>query len=76
MNIEDKEALKEFIFGVAFVIGVVGIFLVLILFLGRQNNQSTTQQGIKVVGEYKGCDIVQWNYTPLAEYKYFLYCEK
>ena len=27
-----------------------------------------------VVSEYKGCDVVQWHYSMLAEYKYFLYC--
>jgi len=27
-----------------------------------------------VVDTYKGCDVLQWHYGPLAEYKYFLYC--
>jgi hypothetical protein len=27
-----------------------------------------------VVSQYKGCDVVQWQYTMLAEYKYFLDC--
>ena len=27
-----------------------------------------------VVSEYKGCDVVQWHYSMLAEYKYFLDC--
>jgi hypothetical protein len=27
-----------------------------------------------VVSEYKGCDVVQWHYSMLAEYKYFLHC--
>jgi hypothetical protein len=29
-----------------------------------------------VVSQYKGCDVVQWHYGMLAEYKYFLICEK
>jgi hypothetical protein len=29
-----------------------------------------------VVSEYKGCDVVQWHYGMLAEYKYFLHCHK
>jgi hypothetical protein len=28
-----------------------------------------------VVSEYKGCDVVQWHYGMLAEYKYFLVCD-
>jgi hypothetical protein len=27
-----------------------------------------------VVSQYKGCDVVQWHYGMLAEYKYFLHC--
>ena len=27
-----------------------------------------------VVSEYKVCDVVQWHYSMLAEYKYFLDC--
>jgi len=27
-----------------------------------------------VVSQYKGCDVVQWHYGMLAEYKYFLDC--
>ena len=29
-----------------------------------------------VVSEYKGCDLVQWQYGMLSEYKYFLHCPK
>lgn len=29
-----------------------------------------------VVREYKGCDLVQWQYNMLSEYKYFLHCPK
>jgi hypothetical protein len=29
-----------------------------------------------VVSQYKGCDVVQWQYAMLAEYKYFLHCVK
>jgi hypothetical protein len=27
-----------------------------------------------VIEQYKGCDVVQWHYGMLAEYKYFLHC--
>ena len=29
-----------------------------------------------VVSEYQGCDLVQWQYGMLSEYKYFLHCPK
>jgi hypothetical protein len=28
----------------------------------------------KVVDTYKGCDVVEWHYGSLAEYRYFLDC--
>jgi hypothetical protein len=33
------------------------------------------ESNTKVVDTYKGCDIVQWHYNPLSEYKYFLHCD-
>ena len=33
------------------------------------------QSNFTVVDKYKGCDVVQWSYSPLAEYKYFLHCK-
>ena len=29
-----------------------------------------------VVDTYRDCDVVQWHYSMLAEYKYFLVCDK
>jgi hypothetical protein len=33
-----------------------------------------TKNNFTVIDTYKGCDVVQWNYNMLADYKYFLYC--
>jgi hypothetical protein len=33
-----------------------------------------TKGSFTVVDNYKGCDVVQWYYSMLAEYKYFLDC--
>ena len=75
MNEDDKQALKEFMRGVAFTIGVVGIAIIGIALMSN-DSVPDEQQSTKVVGEYKGCDIIQWHYAPLAEYKYFLHCPK
>jgi len=75
MNEDDKQALKEFMRGVAFTIGVVGIAIIGIALMSG-GMEPVEQQSTKVVGEYKGCDIIQWHYAPLAEYKYFLHCPK
>ena len=81
MTQDDKEFLKEFLqgFGGASII-FIGLCLVLsyIVWASGSNTETETDksQSTKVVGTYKDCDIIQWHYGPLAEYKYFLHCPK
>ena len=74
MTEEDKTALKEFLRSVGMVAFVVGLFILFIFLLTLKQNPPVDEQSTKVVGTYKGCDIIQWHYGPLAEYKYFLHC--
>lgn len=76
MNFDDKAFTKEFMRGVAFTIGIVGIAIMGIALLYGGDSVPDEQQSTKVVGTYKECDIIQWHYAPLAEYKYFLHCPK
>lgn len=76
MTEDDKDALKEFLQGAAGVVVVVGLFILFVILLGQSENPPVESQSTKVVGTYKGCDIIQWHYGALAEYKYFLYCPK
>jgi hypothetical protein len=72
-----RSILLGFIVGVVFITGFY-------VFTSDDEPQSVTkpvaQQVDKhgtftVVSEYKGCDLVQWQYNMLAEYKYFLHCK-
>ena len=72
---DDKEAMKEFFNGVILTLGVVGGAIIAIVMLSR-NDVPIPEQSTEVVGKYKECDIIRWNAHQLAEYKYFLYCEK
>ena len=74
MTQEDKVALKEFLSGAGMVVFVVGVFILGLILIGQLQNPPVEEQSTKVVGEYKGCDIIQWHYGSLAEYKYFLHC--
>ena len=77
MTQDDYDALKEFLrgFGGASIIFIVFcLFLTLHLWVSGSNTETDKSQSTKVVGQYKECDIIQWHYGPLAEYKYFLYC--
>jgi len=76
MTQDDKQFIKEFLRGAASVVVVVGVFILFVILLGQSENPPVESQRPTVVGTYKNCDIIQWHYGALAEYKYFLYCEK
>ena len=73
MTEDDKNALKEFLRGAGMTGIIVGVFILSIAFTIKQN-PSVESQSTKVLGTYKGCDVIEWHYGPLAEYKYFLHC--
>ena len=75
MTEDDKAALKEFMRGVAFTIGLSAIVIIGIAVLSN-NDTPELKSSAEVVDTYKGCDIVRWTNHQFAEYKYFLYCEK
>ena len=75
MTEDDKSFLKEFLRGAGTIGIIVGLFILFIALTIKQN-PPVESQSTKVIGTYKECDIIQWHYGPLAEYKYFLYCEK
>jgi hypothetical protein len=37
--------------------------------------QSQSKGNFTAIDTYKGCDLVQWHYSMLADYKYFLHCD-
>ena len=74
MTEDDKQFLKEFLIGSGSIGIVVGGFILVLSLLLQSQNPPVESQSTKVIGTYKECDIIQWHYGPLAEYKYFLYC--
>lgn len=76
MTQDDKNALEEFLRRSGLIGVVVGMFILFISLLSQSQNPPVESQSTKVVGTYKECDIIQWHYGPLAEYKYFLHCPK
>ena len=73
---DDKAALKEFMRGVAFTVGLVGVAILGIAMLSGGEDMAVHKPSAEVVDTYKDCDIVRWNHHQLAEYKYFLHCPK
>ena len=75
MNTTDyyRPVLLGVILGMAFITG-------LYVFLGPEENVKEPvepKSNFEVVDNYKGrCDVVRWTNNQLAEYKYFLHCNK
>lgn len=76
MTQDDKQFLKEFLTRSGIMGIVVGLVILLASILWQSENPPVESQSTKVVGTYEKCDIIQWHYGPLAEYKYFLHCPK
>ena len=79
MTEEDKYALKEFLRAVGVTAGVFvvfGIIFLVIINLSTGGDKPLNSSSFEVVDKYKECDVVRYAPHQVAEYKYFLYCEK
>ena len=78
MTEEDKYALKEFLRGVGVFFGACGVFIIILLVLAHfaAADKPINSASFEVVDKYKECDVVRYAPHQVAEYKYFLYCEK
>ena len=76
MNLDDKQALNEFLRGAAVVGGIVALFLLIMAAIGVIGEEKTSTSNFTVIDQYKDCDVVQWHYSMLSDYKYFLHCPK
>jgi len=65
----------EFRNGMAFSIAITSFAFVLIAMVVGDGKQ-TSESSFEMVDKYKECDIVRYAPHQVAEYKYFLYCEK
>ena len=60
-----------------FVLGMASLSLIVLISTGEDVKPAEALDAkgtFTVVSQYKGCDVVQWHYDMLAEYKYFLDC--
>jgi hypothetical protein len=66
----------EFRNGVAFSVAITAFAFVVIAMVVGSNSESINEGSFEVVDRYKECDVVRYTPHQVAEYKYFLYCEK
>jgi len=78
MTEEDKYALKELLRGVGVFLCASTFFIVGMMTLAyfASGDKPINESSFEVVDKYKECDIVRYAPHQVAEYKYFLYCEK
>jgi len=66
---------NEFRNGVAFSIALTAFaFVVIAMVVG--DGKQISESSFEVVDKYKECDVVRYAPHQVAEYKYFMYCEK
>jgi len=78
MTEDDKYALKEFLRGVGVFVAASAVFIIILIMLAyfASGDKPINSASFEVVDKYKECDIVRYAPQQVAEYKYFLYCEK
>ena len=77
MTEEDKYALKELFRGFGVFAGASFILITILIALAYfTSSGKTLEPSFEVVDTYKGCDVVRYAPHQVADYKYFLYCEK
>ena len=78
MTEEDKYALKEFLRGAGVFAACAVILITILIALAHfaSGDKPINSASFEVVDKYKECDVVRYAPHQVAEYKYFLYCEK
>jgi len=73
----DREALNEFLRGVAVTIGLIGVLILFIEFTSTPESPQDELESPRfgVVDQYKNCDVVRFT-DPSNRYRYFLDCSK
>jgi hypothetical protein len=77
MTEQDKYALKEVLQGAGIVVGAFAAFTIVMFVIAQvSTGGEPLKASFEVVDKYKECDVVRYAPHQVAEYKYFLYCEK
>jgi hypothetical protein len=58
------------------IVGMGLLSLLVVINPGEDVKPVEPDQKFEVVDTYKGCEVVRWTNNQLAEYKYFLHCDK
>jgi hypothetical protein len=75
---ENQSALKEFLTAVGVTASTFVVFIIVMLVIINlsSGDKPINEASFEVVDKYKECDVVRYAPHQVAEYKYFLDCEK
>jgi hypothetical protein len=65
---------RAVLLGVVLGMSSLTLFYMINIALDTKEQPITPKTNFEVVDQYKGCDVVRWTQSNLAEYKYFLHC--
>ena len=81
-NIDSFDYMRAVLLGVVLGMASLSLFYMVGVALDVKEPETKVEQPepdhgtYTAVSKYKDCDVVQWHYGALAEYKYFLHCPK
>ena len=67
---------RAVLLGVVLGMSFLSLFYIMTTAVDVKDPEAQPKSNFTVIEKYKGCDVVQWSYNSLAEYKYFLHCPK
>mgnify|MGYP003328280538 CR=1 FL=1 len=67
---------RAVLFGAVLGMSFLTLFYMVNTALDTRTQPEKPKSNFEVVDHYKGCDLLKWDNSQLAEYKYVLYCPK
>jgi len=77
-HFKSQDDWQEFLRGVGVFLAASAVFIIILIMLAyfASGDKPINEASFEVVDKYKECDVVRYAPHQVAEYKYFLYCEK
>ena len=71
---KNSDYYRALVLGAVCGMAFLSLFYMVNVALDTKPQPEKPQSNFEVVDKYKGCDLLRWTSSQLAEYKYVLYC--
>jgi len=72
---QEDMGIKQILFG-TFGVGVVVVIIASIAGIVNNTYPQKVGSSFKVIDQWNGCNVIEWNYASMKERKYFLDCRQ